>query len=91
MKSKSTDKEKYELRRRIRKVEGEMAYHLDVFGDHLAKREGYKEHEGIEALRYYLIQRHHWLPSQARALSWDDLRFIFEEEMSGWTMPNEAV
>jgi hypothetical protein len=31
-------------------------YHLEVFGDYLAKREGYKEHSGFDALFYYLIQ-----------------------------------
>jgi hypothetical protein len=76
-----------EATRRLREVEGQRAFHLDLFGDHLAEREGYKEHKGREALHYYLVQKHHWLPSQARSLSWDDLQFLFDEEMSGWHVP----
>jgi hypothetical protein len=90
-KSASTgDKGKYEIQRRLRSAEGQLAYHLYVFGDSLAKREGYVEHDGVDALHYYLIHKHHWLPSQTRSLSWDDLLFIFAEEMSGWTAPKDA-
>lgn len=75
--------------RAILKIGGERAFHLELFGDFLAKREGYKEHDGLDALFYYLIQKHHWLPSQARSLNWDDLHFLFAEEMSGWSVPAE--
>jgi hypothetical protein len=88
---KETDKTKYEIWRDLRKGQAEMAYHLEVFGDHLAKREGYKEHEGLEALHFYLIQKHHWLPSEVRALNWEDLRFILKEEMADWILPDEAT
>ena len=87
---KHTDKEGYQITRKLRTTEGEMAFHLDVFGDHLAKREGYHDHKGVDALRYFLMQKHHWLPSQVRSLSWDDLRFALEEEMAGWTLPKDA-
>lgn len=71
-------------------AKGKQEYHLIRFGDHLAKREGYKEHKGFEALHYYLVQKHHWLPAQVKALNVDDLAFLFAEEMSGWTVPKEA-
>jgi hypothetical protein len=72
--------------RRMRQAEGEIAFHMDLFGDYLAEREGYKEHDGLEALQFYLVQKYHWLPSQVKSLNLDDLRFLFGEEMSGWTV-----
>jgi hypothetical protein len=53
---------------------------LELFGHRLAKREGYREHKGMDALHFFLIQKYHWLPSQVRPLSLDDLEFLFEEE-----------
>jgi hypothetical protein len=78
-----------EVTKRLRSIEGERAFHLDLFGDFLAKREGYVEHKGLDALLYYLIQKYHWLPSQVRSLNQDDLHLLFDEEMSGWTLPKE--
>jgi hypothetical protein len=93
MTTKSTKADKPETLRdatkRLRTVEGERAFHLDLFGDFLAEREGYNEHTGLDALYYYLIQKHHWLPSQVRSLNQSDLYLLFDEEMSGWTVPKE--
>ncbi len=83
-------KERYGNLRLLRVTEGQLAFSLDCFGDYLAKREKYKEHEGMEAVHFYLVQKHHWLPSVVRAMSWDDLRFVLAEEMSGWTLPKQA-
>ena len=72
-------------------LDGHLAFCLDVFGDHIAKREKYKEHDGMDAVHFYLIQKYHWLPSQVRAMSHADLRFVLDEEMSGWTLPKDAA
>lgn len=85
--NKSLALEAAEASRNIRILEGERAYYLELFGDALANREGYKRHLGMDALHYYLVQKHHWLPSQVRALNRDDLHFLFDEEMTGWTAP----
>ena len=74
-------------RRQLHQAIGELAYHLELFGDHLAAREGYQEHDGLDAIHFYLIQKHHWLPSVVRSMSSEDLRFVLSEEMSGWTVP----
>jgi hypothetical protein len=84
-------KEHYQATKALRLTEGQLAYHVDCFGNHLAKREGYKAHSGIEAVQFYLMNKHGWLPSQVRSMSHDDLRFCLEEEMSGWTLPTEAL
>lgn len=82
--------EYYEANRRLEVVNGERAHLLFVFGDTLAKRQGYKEHRGIDAVHYYLVQKHHWLPSVVRAMNTDDLLFCMGEEMSGWVLPASA-
>lgn len=58
---------------------GKRAYYLHVKGNEIAKRLGYTEHEGIEALYFYLVEKHHWLPAQVRSLSWDDLWFLTDD------------
>lgn len=83
-------KEHYEVTRRLRVTEGELAYDLDVFGEELAKREGYKAVDGLDAVHLYLMNRHHWLPRDVRSMSFEDLRFALSEEMQGWTLPAAA-
>ena len=83
-------KELYEATRKLCTVEGERAYHLAVFGDALAEREGYKEHRGMDAIHYYLVQKYSWPLSQVRGMSIQDTLFLLEEEMHGWSLPKEA-
>jgi hypothetical protein len=82
--------ERYKNLKRLYLVEGELAYSLAVFGEHIAKREGYKGVDGIEAVYFYLVTKYHWLPSQVRGMSYEDLLFVLSEEMSGWTLPKAA-
>lgn len=89
--SKSTEKELYELEYELCKIQGELKYNLVCFGDHVAKREGYKEHKGIDAIIFYLVQKYNWLPSQVKSLNDDDLKFIFTEEMHNWVLPKDAI
>jgi len=53
---------------------------LYLIGDKLAKREGYSNLSGLNAVYYYLIQKHNWLPSQVKAMNVEDLSFCLEEE-----------
>ena len=57
---------------------------LEDFGDDLAKREGYQTIDGMEAVRFYLMQKHNWLPSQVNSMSSEDLRFALTKEMGDW-------
>jgi len=75
----------------LHELAAKSTYNLEIFGDFVAKREKYKIHTGMDALHYYLVQKHHWLPSQVKALNRDDLRFLLAEEMSDWTVPQKAV
>jgi hypothetical protein len=83
-------KERYEAMWKLRHAEAGLAFEIDCFGEELAKREGYKNYDGIEAVYLYLILKHHWPPSQVRALNWEDLHLLLNEEMRGWTLPKEA-
>lgn len=74
-------------RHELEKANGELAYHLRLFGDTLAKREKYKHHKDIEAVHFYLIEKYRWLPSVVKAISNEDLLFVLAEEMHGWTIP----
>lgn len=84
-------KEQYEISKRLHSTEGDLAYLLDVFGDHLAQREGYQSVDGMDAIHLYLVHKFNWQPAQVRAMSASDLRFVLLEEMHGWTAPKEAL
>lgn len=83
--------ERYELLFRLHEVDGHLTYTLAVFGDQLASEHGYPSGlRGLEAIRYYLMQKHNWLPAQVRSLSYEDLAFAMSKEREGWTLPKEA-
>jgi len=90
MSNKRLSNKRYKNMKKIREIEGGLMYHIDCFGDHLAKREKYKSLDGIEAVHYYLVQKYNWMPAQVRALNFEDLKFLLTEEMHNWTLPQEA-
>ena len=69
---------------------GELALTLHLFGDHLAERESYRDLDGLEALHFYLMQKHGWKPAELRAMSYADLAFALHQELRGWQRPAEA-
>jgi hypothetical protein len=75
---------------RLHHAKGAMLYSLELFGDELAKRQKYKEHTGLDAVRYFLMCKHGWLPRDVCSMSEDDLTFAMAEEKSGWIMPKGA-
>ncbi len=81
-----------EIRHQNHYWKGYADYTLEVFGDTLKKRQGWKNDlTGLDAIHYYLVEKHHWLPSVVRAMSLEDLRFALTEEMHGWTLPKDAL
>lgn len=83
-------REQLDNARRLHDATAGLDFCLDVFGDHLAQRENYRSVDGLDAVRFHLMQRHHWTPAQVRAMSPEDLRFALSEEMHGWTLPAAA-
>jgi hypothetical protein len=48
---------------------GHLNYFLDVFGDHIAQREGYRGLSGMESIHFYLIHKFGWLPRDVKGTS----------------------
>lgn len=81
-----------EVRHQTHHWRGRLDYVLEVFGDTLKKREGWKSDlQGLDAVAYYLVQKHSWTPAQVRAMSLEDQRFALTEEMHGWKLPQDAI
>ncbi len=76
-----------DTRKRMHATQGNLAYLLEVFGDTLAQREGYRDIDGMQAIHLYLMHKHHWLPRDVQSMSADDLRLALHVEMQGWTAP----
>lgn len=85
------EKELFEIDKNLFHAEADLKYSLARFGDHIAKREGYRENKGLDAIHFYLIQKHGWTPAAVIAMRDEHLRFALSEEMSGWTLPQEAI
>jgi hypothetical protein len=83
-------KEKYKALKQKHALKGDTAYYLELFGHFLAEREGYREVDGMDAIFFYLVQKHNWLPRDVRSMSIDDLRFVLSEEMANWKAPKTA-
>ena len=73
-----------EARKRTHDATATQNYFLELFGDELAVRLGYEGLDGMEAVQFYLMEKHHWLPSVVRSMSGEDLRFAMTKEMAGW-------
>ena len=48
-------------------------------GDEIAKAKGYSSLSGLDAVYRYLIDKYHWLPSEVRSLSVDDLCLLLDD------------
>lgn len=84
----TTDSERRQVNRRLRRSQAELQHLIDCFGDHLAHKHKY-DRSGIEAVWFYLVQTYHWTPAVVRALNTDDLQFLLQDEMRGWTAPKD--
>ncbi len=82
--------EQYAVTHKVHIAEANLAYILDVFGDTLAEREGYKMDRGMDAVNVYLVLKFHWLPRDVRSMSNEDKRLALTKELQDWTMPAVA-
>lgn len=90
MEKEAIQKMQTESRKRLHEAQGNLAYLLEVFGDTLAQREGYRDIDGMQAIHLYLMHKHHWLPRDVQSMSAEDLRLALHVEMQGWTVPAAA-
>jgi hypothetical protein len=82
--------ERYEVLKRLHSAQGDLAYLLEVFGDTVAEREGYKNLQGMEAIHFYLIHKFNWLPRDVMSMSAEHIRLVLHQEMSDWKSPADA-
>ena len=75
---------KRQLAESIGNLESLTAQNVVEFGHKLADREVYKELDGREAVEYYLMQKHNWLPIQVKEMSYSHLHFALSEEIADW-------
>lgn len=85
------DKETLTNRAKIQLVRAKMNYMVECFGDELAKQEGYKDLDGIEAIHYYLVLKHSWLPGQVKDLSLDVIRELLNVELQSFSLSREQI
>jgi hypothetical protein len=73
-------------RLKIREHEAHLNYHVELFGDHIAKREAYRRNlDGIRAVHFYLIHKFGWLPRDVLSMSMEDVRLVLDQEMEEWS------
>src|SRR4051794_3493406 len=65
-----------EARSRLFEADAGLRAALADKGDQIAKKKGYGRLDGLDAVHRYLIDKHHWLPSEVRALTTDDLSLL---------------
>jgi hypothetical protein len=70
--------------RRLYIANAELMAHWAARGEAIAKKYKYTGLTGIDAIHRFLIDRYHWLPSQVRALTIDELELL----LAGADLPN---
>jgi len=58
-----------------------MSDEFKNLGDYIAEEEKYQTNKGLNAIHYYIMQKHHWPLIEIRALSDEDIDFILSEEL----------
>lgn len=51
---------------------------LCSIGRHIAQKEGFRHLNEVQAIHRFLMDKHHWLPSQVRQLSEEDMRILLD-------------
>ena len=83
-------RQRYKILKQKYAAQGNLAYYLELFGNFVAEREGYRQLDGMDAIFFYLVQKFRWMPKDVRSMSFEDIRFVLSEEMVDWTAPPES-
>ena len=57
-------------------------YRLFLLSKDLKEKHGYPNGEDFDAIRKYLMEKHHWPPSVVKSMSWSDLEMACSEELA---------
>jgi predicted nucleotidyltransferase len=77
----SVKDELHEAERKCFISDAELRYITTRQGDALAKKKGYKDLEGMDAIIRFLCDKHHWFPHQVRQLSTEDLNLLLKGDL----------
>jgi hypothetical protein len=77
-----SDDEMKQARKNLHHAIADITCALEEAGDLLAQKHGYSGLSGLEAARYHLMQKHHWLPRDLNSMSNEDLHFALSQELS---------
>ena len=77
------DNELNTARQQLHQTQANLDYLLELRGDRIASEHGWTNVNGLEAVRYYLMQKHHWTPAELATMSLEHLRFAMSEEPAG--------
>lgn len=67
------------VRQRLHHAEADLKVTVDILGDLIAKEQNYDD-GGMEAIVLHLVEKHHWLPSDIRAMNSEDLRLVLSSD-----------
>jgi len=73
------DEKKVPVRQAKRRLKKTLDEYLDAAGNKIVAREKYPSLKGLDAVHFFLIERHHWTPAQVRRISRSDLAFCVQE------------
>jgi hypothetical protein len=71
---------KDEATQQLLHIEADLIFFLHKLGDSIAKKKGYKDLDGLDAIRYFLIQKHNWTPSQVKSMNYEDLQLAMSQD-----------
>jgi hypothetical protein len=63
-------------------IDAQLKFEIARAGDALAKKMGYKDLRGMDAIIRYLCDKHHWFPHDARRLTVEDLLLLLSADKS---------
>ena len=74
-----------DVREELHRNSASLNAFVDKLGDTLAQKNGWRSINGAEAARFYLMQKHGWLPRDVMAMGYEELRFALHQELSDLT------
>lgn len=69
-----------EAQEKINRIQADRLSNLTEKGDQIAKLMKYPGLDGMDAIVRYLVDKHHWLPSDVQHLTQDELFLVLDGE-----------
>lgn len=90
MSDESEIRRSYELARAKHALDADIRFrseaYLEALGDQLAGKDNIGL-RGLEAVRFHLMERHHWLPKDVMAMTIEELEFAMTRDLKAFKVP----